>query len=171
MTNKPEHMTQLLGDALVSKNHPRIIFRGKLDSLQAQVVLIQCQLQAVGEQEALIADLQDILTYLREIMRCEVLDTSLTTAQIIGLTYKELREQSHNPQKFFNVEQMALPDYTQGKTSALLNSLRTAVRETEAAAVSAFESKDGVSRPDLIRALNRLSGAVHILMCRVLAEQ
>ena len=38
---KPEHMTQLFGNVLVAKDHPRIHFRGKLDSLQALVVLDQ----------------------------------------------------------------------------------------------------------------------------------
>ena len=32
---KPEHMTQLFGNKLVCKDHPRILFRGKLDALQA----------------------------------------------------------------------------------------------------------------------------------------
>ena len=40
---KPEHMTQLFGNVLVAKDHPRIHFRGKLDSLQALVVLDQVQ--------------------------------------------------------------------------------------------------------------------------------
>ncbi|MDY3224669.1 MAG: hypothetical protein SOW84_02170 [Candidatus Faecousia sp.] len=30
---KPEHMTHLHGDVLVPKNHPRILFRGKMDTL------------------------------------------------------------------------------------------------------------------------------------------
>ena len=34
---KPEYMTQIEGDMLVVKNHPRIAFRGKLDSLNASV--------------------------------------------------------------------------------------------------------------------------------------
>ena len=31
LTEKPEHMTHLNGDFLVVKDHPRIIFRGKLE--------------------------------------------------------------------------------------------------------------------------------------------
>ena len=37
---KPEHMTQLEGNVLVPKTHPRITFRGKLDTLQAQAILL-----------------------------------------------------------------------------------------------------------------------------------
>ena len=43
---KPEHMTQLFGNKLVCKDHPRILFRGKLDALQADVVLAQAMIQA-----------------------------------------------------------------------------------------------------------------------------
>ena len=37
LREKPEHMTQLFGNVLVAKDHPRIHFRGKLDSLNASV--------------------------------------------------------------------------------------------------------------------------------------
>ena len=41
---KPEQMTQLFGNKLVCKDHPRILFRGKLDALQADVVLAQAMI-------------------------------------------------------------------------------------------------------------------------------
>ena len=41
LTEKPEHMTHLYGNVLVPKAHPHIFFRGKLDSLGAQIVLTQ----------------------------------------------------------------------------------------------------------------------------------
>jgi ethanolamine utilization cobalamin adenosyltransferase len=34
LETKPEHMTHLYGNMLVFKDHPRIVFRGKLDSLE-----------------------------------------------------------------------------------------------------------------------------------------
>ena len=64
-------------------------------------------------------------------MRCDVLDEAFKNETIIGLTHAELRERSHNPQKFFGVQYMQLPDYTMGRDYALLNQLRAAVRETE----------------------------------------
>lgn len=54
--SKPEFMTQLFGNKLVAKNHPRILFRGKLDSLQALVVLDQVLIGENGS-EKLVADL------------------------------------------------------------------------------------------------------------------
>lgn len=168
---KPEHMTQLFGNKLVCKDHPRILFRGKLDSLQASVVLDQAMIKSSGGSEKLIEDLGDILKDLREMMRCEVLDEEMHTEKIIGLTHEELREHSHNPMKFYNIKQMILPDYTMGVEYALLNQLRVSVRETEVAACEAFHVDKKYIRGDIIEELNRLSSALHIMMCRYLAGQ
>ena len=165
---KPEHMTQLFGNELVTKNHPRILFRGKLDSLQAMVVLDQALIAANGNQK-LVDDLGSILDNLREMMRCDVLDETYCRQTIIGLTHQELRERSHNPQKFFGIKQMLLPDYTMGRDYALLNQLRAAIRETEVAAATAFLTGSKCTRPDIMEELNRLSSALHIMMCMYLA--
>ena len=167
---KPEHMTQLFGNVLVAKDHPRIHFRGKLDSLQALVVLDQVQI-AEGGCQKLVDDLGNILGVLREMMRCDVLDEAFKNETIIGLTHAELRERSHNPQKFFGVQYMQLPDYTMGRDYALLNQLRAAVRETEVAATEAFRVGNKYTRKDIIEELNRLSSAIHIMMCMYLAGQ
>lgn len=167
---KPEHMTHLVGNVLVVKNHPRILFRGKLDSLQALVVLDQV-LIAEGGGQKLVADLDDILGILREMMRCDVLDEAFQRETIIGLTHAELRERSHDPKKFYDIQQMVLPDHTMGRDYALLNQLRTAIRETEVAAAEAFRVGSKYTRGDIIEALNRLSSALHIMMCKYLAGQ
>ena len=168
---KPEHMTHLVGNVLVVKNHPRIYFRGKLDSLQALIVLNQSILVEEGGQEKLVEDLQDVVNSLREMMRGDVLDEPFEREMIIGLTHAELREHSHNPMKFYNIKQMVLPDYTLGKTYALLNQIRTAVRETEVAAATAFHDGKKYTRTDIIEELNRMSSAIHIIMCKYLAGE
>lgn len=165
---KPEHMTHLAGNRLVPKNHPRIVFRGKLDTLEAAVVLTQIQLEEVGGPKELIADLSDIMRVLREMMKCDVLDEPFKNDMIIGLTHAQLRERSHDPMKFYGVKQMIPPDYSLGAVHALLNRLRTAVRETETAAADAFLQGTQVMRKDILEELNRLSSAVHIMMCRYL---
>ena len=166
---KPEHMTQLFGNKLVCKDHPRILFRGKLDALQADVVLAQAMIQAAQGSQSLIKDLANILKDLREMMKCEVLDEEMAETTVIGLTHEELRAQSHNPMKYYNIKQMVLPDYTMGTEYAWLNKLRTAIRETEVAACQAFHSGKTYIRKDIIEELNRLSSALHIMMCRHLA--
>jgi len=153
MAKKPEHMTHLYGDTLVSKCHTRIIFRGKLDSLVAQVMLIQCDVASAGADPALLADLQEIQDVLQELMRAEVLEQPLERGALFGLTMDQLRAESHA---------LYPPVPRPGRAYVLLNVLRTAVRETELAAVVAF----GAARPDLVLALNRLSSAVYVLMYR-----
>ena len=167
---KPEHMTHLYGNVLVVKNHPRILFRGKLDSLQALIVTAQTAIFEGGKQK-LVDDLGNLLDILREMMRCDVLDEAFQNETIIGLTHAELRERSHNPKKFYGIQQMVLPDYTMGKDYALLNQVRTAVRETEVAAAEAFREGTKYTRGDIIEELNRLSSAMHIMMCMYLAGQ
>ncbi|MDO4669413.1 MAG: ATP-binding protein [Butyricicoccus pullicaecorum] len=166
---KPEHMTHLYGNVLVQKNHPRILFRGKLDSLQAQIVLAQACIHEAGGSVRLIDDLGDVLRVLREMMRCDVLEEPFTNDLIIGLTHAELRERSHDPMKFFKIKQMVLPDYTMGKDYALLNQIRTLIREAEVAGNIAFREGKKCTRPDIIEELNRLSSALHIMMCMYLA--
>ena len=162
MKEKSEHMTHLRGDTLVPKSHPIIFLRGKLDSLGAQVVLAQCDLEAMGTDPGLIADLQEAVDMLGEIMCAEVREEPLSRDNLIGLTWAEIRKQSHAPQAYFGVRALTPPDRSLGRTYALLNAIRASVREAELAAVTAF----GDDRPDLVQALNRLSSALYILMCR-----
>lgn len=170
-TEKPEYMTQLVGNKLVAKDHRRIYFRGKLDSLQSQVVLTQATIAEANGSRKLVDDLSDVLGVLREMMRCEILDEPFNNERIIGLNHAEIRERSHNPMKYFAIKQMLLPDYSFGKAYAMLNSLRTSVRETEVAAVSAFRDKNRYERTDIVEGLNRLSSVMHIMMCMYLAEE
>ena len=41
ISEKPEHMTHLNAQVLVNKTHPRIVFRGSMDSLQGQLIAAQ----------------------------------------------------------------------------------------------------------------------------------
>ncbi len=103
-------------------------------------------------------------------MRCDVLDEPFCRETMIGLTHEELRDHSHHPMKYYKVKQMVLPNYTLGKSYALLNRLRTAVRETEVAAATAFHNGRNYERADIIEELNRMSSAMHIIMCKYLAK-
>ena len=46
LEEKPEHMTHLYGDVLVEKTHPRIAFRGAIDTLESEILLCQLELPA-----------------------------------------------------------------------------------------------------------------------------
>lgn len=168
-TQKPEHMTQLFGNKLVAKDHPRIIFRGMLDEVQAEVILAQTEILDRGGSEKLISELDEVLQTLRLMMRCDVFDESFEKKTILGLNHDEIREHSHHPMRHYKIAQMVLPDKSLGADYARLNHLRTAIRRTEIAAVSAYREGGGTSRSDIVEGLNRLSSVLHIIMCRYLA--
>lgn len=164
---KPEAMTHLQsGGDLVMKDDPVIRYRGKLDSATAQVVFVQSLIAAADGCPHLLADLDDVLGVMRELMRAEVLGEPVQKDTILGLTHEELRAQSHDPERYYHVPPMKLPGYDMGTAYAGLNLLRTTVREAEVLAVHAFKDGTRVKRPDLVETLNRLSSALHILMCR-----
>ena len=167
-THKPECMTHLVGNKLVYKDHARIVFRGELDHLQSQIVLAQVSLSS-RYSEALISDLEGILAFVRELLRAEVLDEPVGDLQLLGLSNAQLREQSHNPQKYLGVKAMTLPHYSMGEGFAHLNVLRSQSRQAECAAVQAFRSGKEVSNEDVVLALNRLSSGFHIMCCRLLS--
>lgn len=165
-SSKPEAMTHIEGNRLVMKDDPIIQYRGKLDAAGAQVVFVQSLIAAADGCPHLLSDLDDILAALRDLMRAEVLNEPLSRDTILGLTHEELRAQSHDPEKYFGVPPMQLPGYEMGTAYAGLNLLRTTIREAEVLAVHAFKQGTSVKRNDLVEQLNRLSSAVHILMCR-----
>lgn len=169
VSQKPETWTELEAGRLVPKDHPRIRFRGQMDLLQARVVLAQAILENRGADAKLVGDLQNILDFLRRITRGEVLNEPLADERILGLTPEELRAQSHDPKTYFGVEQMLLPRSDMGVAYALVNELRALSRVAEIWAVSAFQSRATPAQRQVLQAMNRLSSAFHILMCRLLA--
>ncbi len=156
--SKPEHMTHLDGQTLVPKTHPRILFRGKMDTLEALLNL--CRLEVPG----LDAQIGEILSFARTLLRCDVLAEPVTGGNLLGLTPQELRHRSHFPQDYYGQPHF-MPESRDGREIAWLNLTRCAAREAELAAVAAFTDADGVmTRPDLIQATNRLSSAIYLLM-------
>lgn len=157
---KPENMTQLYGNELVLKNHPSIIFRGKLDSLQSKILEAQI-IAHKNKCKKLIEELQEILQYIRNILKAEVINEEMKNINLLGLKEEEIREISHNPKKHLGVDHL-LPSYGMGEIVIILNSIRSQVRETELTSIP-------LERQDLIRALNRLSSAIYVMMCRYIA--
>ncbi|MDR2753881.1 MAG: hypothetical protein LBB50_06195 [Oscillospiraceae bacterium] len=156
---KPEHMTHLNGTTLVLKTHPRIQLRGKLDSLEALVLLTLQEAQGAQRQQ-----LEEVYTFTQAILGCEVKATPMPPLRLFGLNSAELRRASHHPKEFAGIAH-PVPHGDMGRLSLALNYLRTQVREAELCAVNAFAKG---TRPDLIEALNRLSSAVYLLFLKSL---
>ena len=155
LEEKPEHMTHLNGEVLVEKTHPRICFRGAVDTLEAELLLGILQMPALGKE------LQEVLNLVRNILRCEVLGAPLEEEPLFGLDEKQLRSHSHFPQKFYGQPHF-MPSAQDGEALLRLNRLRAMVRNTERALVAALPE-----RTDLIRGMNRMSSGLYILMIRM----
>lgn len=166
---KPEEMTHLYGNVLVPKNHPRILFRGKLDSLEAKIM--ESQTVAVEDGYPQVAtQLEEFFRLTQCILGAEVKGTVLPDITLMGMDSARLRHYSHHIKEELGIDH-PVPHYSMGKLCVTLNSLRTAVRETELAAVSAFCEEGVQQRGDLVEALNRMSSGVYIILCRKLAGQ
>jgi len=152
MEEKPEHMTHLNAEILVEKTHPRIVFRGAVDLLEAELLL------AMGQLPGWRAELTQVLELARQLISGEVLETPLQPGTLGGLDEGQLRNRSHFPQEYYGQPHF-MPQPGDKIQVLLLNRLRSLVRQTELKAVAAFPD-----RPDLIRALNRMSSFLYILM-------
>ena len=158
LEEKPEHMTHLNAEVLVPKTHPRIAFRGKMDTLEAELIL--CQLADTGLEKPV----GEILALARQIIRCDVLEEPLKWEKLCGLTEEEQRKRSHFPQEYYGQPHF-MPGAEDGAVIARLNRARCAAREAELAAAVAFCDREGrATRVDILRALNRMSSMLYILM-------
>lgn len=161
---KPEHMTHLNGEVLVPKTHPRIRFRGKMDTLEAELILCQ---RIPGAPEGALGE---ILTLARKILRCDVLDEPLIWDTLCGLTQEEQRGRSHMPQDYYGQPHF-MPQASDGPVIAGLNRARCFAREAELAAVEAFSDREGNPvREDIPKALNRMSSMLYLLMIQEKAK-
>jgi ethanolamine utilization cobalamin adenosyltransferase len=175
---KGEHITSLSGTLLVSKTHKRIVFRGLIDTLEAEVIEAQVLAASLGETE-FCGSLGEILDFLRSLMAAEVKETPLAPPFLFGLDAEEIHRQSHDTEGTFGIS-FPLPSYTHGPMAARLNTLRAKVREAELAAVNAFGpcetspklhlpeagAAGAMERQDIILAMNRLSSALWWLFCK-----
>jgi len=165
MTEKPEYMTHLCGDILVSKNHPRIAFRGAVDTLEAEILLCQ------EASPHLHGPLQEILELTRKLIRWEVMEEKAEETLLCGMTPEELRKRSHFPQNFYGQPHF-MPAVSDGLTVLRLNRARCAARHAELCGVAAFVNAEGqTTRGDLLQVLNRLSSILYILMIQEKAKR
>ncbi len=162
LEEKPEHMTHLNAEVLVPKTHPRIRFRGAMDTLEAELILAQ-----LAAKPDIAPELKQVLDLARTILRCDVLEEPLEELTLCGLTESELRHRSHFPQEYYGTAHF-MPEAADGEAMARINRARCAAREAELRAVDAFADREGnPTRPDLLRAMNRISSMLYILMIRM----
>ena len=162
LAQKPEYMTHLNAEFLVDKTHPRIAFRGVMDSLEAALLL------AAAEAEGNIrTQLLEALAYTRYLLGQEVLEQPIVCEALGGMDEQQLRERSHRPQDFYGKPHF-MPSPEDNKSLLLVNLARCKAREAELAAVKAFQNQEGLpQRLDLLQALNRLSSFLYLIMIQL----
>ncbi|WP_157703260.1 hypothetical protein [Alkalispirochaeta alkalica] len=158
---KPEHLTQVDAGTFDAKNSPRIRFRGRMDSLNAWVMLTATRARAAG-RPGLVSHLSTVAAYCREIMSAEYHLRPVAPIEVAGFDEAALRRATHDPEKELGVPHLA-PSVEDDELLHWLNVLRTQVRETELVALDAFPPGSARELPDLARAVNRLSSAVYLL--------
>lgn len=114
-------MTALRGSVLVRKDHPVIRFRGEIDALEAAVIESAFVFQRLG-LPALAQEMEEILQFLRQVLRCEVLSLPLPEIQLLGMTEEDIHVRSHEPQRFYGLGHFS-PAPEHGEAVARLNLL------------------------------------------------
>ena len=157
LEEKPEHMTHLHADVLVSKTHPRIAFRGAMDTLEAELLLCG---EVTGE----------LLELARRLIRCEVLNEPVGEFTLYGLSAQQQRSRSHFPQDYYGQAHF-MPSFGDSSLLLQLNRARCAARYAELTATAAFSDQEGNPiRADILTALNRMSSMLYILMIQEKAK-
>ena len=147
---------------MTDKTSARIFLRGKLDSLNAQIIF----LQTLSDNQEFISDLEQIREIIRKIQSCEAKNEIFNDKLILfGLDEDEIHKRSHNPKNFYGLGHI-LPCCEMGKFSASINLLRTLVRETELFSCKTFINDE----LRLNHVLNRLSSALYIITYKYLPE-
>ena len=157
MEEKPEHMTHLNAEYLVEKSHPRILFRGAVDTLEAELLL--CCANTTGN---IRAQLEEALRRSRTLLRNEVLDEPVKAETLGGMDEAALRQRSHRPQDFYGQPHF-MPEPTDSPILLQVNKARCAARAAELYAVAACPS----GREDLTRGFNRLSSFLYLIMIQL----
>jgi ethanolamine utilization protein EutL len=164
LNDKPEFLTHLLDDeSLVGKSHPRLLLRGKLDTLQGLLLDAQCAADSDGAR-GLVGELGEALELSRQLIGAEVTGRGLGEWKLGGLNAGEIRFHSHHTFELYGVPFM-FPSVRQGPVVAKLYLARAYAREAELALYAAFPEPPA----DLQLALNRLSSALYLMTVKYLA--
>ena len=158
-----ELKTSLNSFERVPKSDFRIELRGRLDSLNAQIIFFQ----AHSDNEEFINDLEEVRNVITTLQSCEACEKIFDKILILWeLSENEIHERSHNPKKFYGKGHLLL-NFKMGREASEINFLRTLVRETELCACRAFSDYDPYN---IIHVLNRLSSALYILIYKYIPE-
>ncbi|GAB2472537.1 hypothetical protein [Xylanimonas ulmi] len=161
VTAKPAWLTQLNHNHYVAKTHPRIVLRGQLDTLGAQLLAAAAEALAAGQQEA-GANLATLAAYCRELLSAEYNERPAGELVMAGWDDERIHRATHDP-----VTEVGVPHMTLTERSAPLqhhvNLARARSREVEVTAAGVFPSPHHPYGASVCQGLNRLSSACYLV--------
>lgn len=164
VSDKPSGLTELNACHYAAKTHPRIVLRGRLDSLHALMLLAQGV--AGGEYAETAAALASLAAYCRELIGAEFAERPAAELTLDGYDAETVHRATHDPDGVLGVPHLTLAGDAP-PVQLWLNLVRTQCRETEIAALQAFGNPHEPSGASICAALNRLSSAVYYLQLRL----
>lgn len=167
--HKADGLTQLNATHFVGKTHPRIVLRGRVDSLHALVLLAQHQALATGQAET-AAGLGTLAAYCRELISAEYNERPVADAVVGGLDIETIHGVTHDPREHLGIDHLTI-DGSASMLQQLLNTLRTQSREVEIVALEAFPSPHHPYGASICHALNRLSSIAYYLQLRLAVSE
>jgi len=165
---KPEHMTVVDGNVLISKNSKLIALRGKIETFLAEVLLTGKEIGLTSNNDKLIRDIETIIKFIQNIMVAEKLDKILENQTFFdSKSIKDIKEIIENPKEYFKKGHLLEISLSSDLTIHKLNRLRFLARELEIQAIDYFVEDYKVSRKDLLEAFNVLSDVIYIIILKV----
>jgi ethanolamine utilization cobalamin adenosyltransferase len=128
-----------------------------VDALEAELLL-----SAADAEGEIRKQLEEALSYTRTLLRNEVLDEPVKEVTLGGMDENALRQRSHRPQDFYGQPHF-MPSSADSRLLLQVNRARCAARAAELKAVAAFPT----GREDLLRAFNRLSSFLYLIMIQL----
>lgn len=164
---KPEYMTAINGNVLISKNSKLIALRGKIETFLAEVLLTGKEIELTSNNNKLVRDIEDVIKFLQNIMVAEKLNKILENQTFFDLkSIKDIKEIIENPKQYFKKGHLLEISLNSDIIIHKLNRLRFLARELEIQAIDYFVEDYKVSRRDLLEAFNILSDIIYIIILK-----
>ena len=129
---KPEHMTVVDGNVLISKNSKLIALRGKIETFLAEVLLTGKEIGLTSNNDKLIRDIEIIIKFIQNIMVAEKLDKILENQTFFdSKSIKDIKEIIENPKEYFKKGHLLEISLNSDLTIHKLNKLRFLARKLE----------------------------------------
>ena len=165
---KPEYMTVVDGNILISKNSKLIALRGKIETFLAELLLIGKEIELTSNNDKLIRDIETVIKFLQNIMVAEKLNKILENQTFFdSKSTKDIKEIIENPKQYFKKGHLLEISLNSDLTIHKLNRLRFLARELEIQAIDYFVEDYKLSRKDLLEAFNILSDVIYIIILKV----